>query len=71
MPLKAFSFKPIACNFLNNASVGFSEASNPTDAGISLIDTFSLSASSLTFFKCKPILLGVEKIKSSDISFTR
>ena len=40
MPLTSFSFKPIACNFFNKASVGFSEPSNPTEAGMSLIDTF-------------------------------
>ena len=38
--LIAFSSKPIAYNFFNKASVGFFEASSPTDAGISLTEAF-------------------------------
>ena len=67
----AFSSKPIAYNFFNKASVGLPDASNPTDAGINLIDVFWFSASSLTSFRYIPILLGVEKIESSDVSFAR
>ena len=67
----AIRFIAFAYNFFNKASVGLPDASNPTDAGINLIDVFWFSASSLTSFRYIPILLGVEKIESSDVSFAR